>query len=166
MTIVARTTQHSIFAINLLREEYTISIEWQKSIFTLVEGFKIEGVTYADCWTIIPITPCYPITIFYPCYTWIILVFRLYHLRISCLKSDRIRINIPIDTILTKARKNIHLYSLIITSKNTCKAILKWYNRTIKNTIRRKNVITINNRVLAISPHYILTVCRTIFPRK
>ena len=45
-------------------------------------------------------------------------------------------IDIPMNSVLTKTCKDIHLYSFVITTEYACKTILKRNNSTIENTIR------------------------------
>src|SRR5690606_25664193 len=45
VTIVARTTQHSIFSINLFGKQNTVSIERQECIFALKKLLEVECVS-------------------------------------------------------------------------------------------------------------------------
>ena len=135
MTIIAWTAQHRILPINLLWEEYAITIEWQEGILTLIELLEVEGVSNSNCWSVIAVTPCNPITILNPCNTWIVLIFRVDHLRVSCLKRNRLVIDFPVDTVFTKTSEDVHLYRLVIATEHSSEAILKWNDSTVEDTV-------------------------------
>ena len=148
MSIITRTTQHGILAVNLLWEQHTVSVERKESILTLEEFLEIESIGYADSWSVITVTPCNPVAVFNPSDTRVVLVFRLYHISISRLELNRFMINFPVYTILTETCKNIHLDSFVITTENSCKSIPKRNNSTIEYTVRSRNMISSDNRIL------------------
>ena len=153
MTVVARTTQHSIFTIYLLRKKYPIAVKRQEGIFALEEFFEVECITDTNCRSVVTIAPSNPITIFNPGDTRIIFILGLYHLRIPRLKANGLVIYLPIDSVFTKARKDIHLHRLIVTTEYTGKPISERNYRTVENTVGTRNVVTPDNRVLRIAPH-------------
>ena len=136
MSIITGTTQHRILAIDLLREKYTITIERQESIFALEKLLKVKSIGNTNRRAMITITPSHPITVFNPCNTRVVFIFRLNHFRVTCFKLNRFMIDIPMNSVLTKTCKDIHLYSFVITTEYACKTILKRNNSTIENTIR------------------------------
>src|SRR5574344_1678516 len=136
MSIITWTAKHSIFPINFLREKDTVAVERKACFLALEEFLEIECISDAYCRTIISIAPGNPISILYPCYTRVVLVFRLNHISISAFKNDRVMFYLPIYPVFTESGKDIHLNCFIIAAENTCKTFLEFNYSTIKDTIR------------------------------
>ena len=165
MTVIARTAQHSILTIYLLRKKYPVTVKRQKGIFALEEFFEVECIANTDSRSVVTITPGYPVTVFNPGDTRIVFILGLYHLRIPRFETDRLMAYFPIDSVFTKARKDIHLHCLIITTEDTGKSIPERNYRTIENTVGSRNVIASDNRVFRVTPHNVCTTFRAFFPR-
>ena len=135
MSVVARARKHSKLAVNLLWEEHAIAVKGQESVLALVEALEIEGVSDADCRTMIAVAPGNPITVVNPSNAWVVLIFRLYHLRVTSFEHDGFVIDVPVDTILTKSGKDIHLHGLVIAAENASKSVFKGYYGTVEDAV-------------------------------
>jgi len=103
MTGIARTAQHGKVAIDFLRKQHAIPIIRQKSIFQLMECFKIESICHSNGWSMITITPSHIITIFDKTNTWVIAIKPFAYFRIIAFKTKWFFINLPLYTIFAES---------------------------------------------------------------
>ncbi len=164
MTVVARTTQHGIFAIDFFREKDTVAVERQESVLTLEELFEIESISYADCRTMVTVAPCDPVTVTYESDTRIILIVRVDHIRVAGIESYRLMLYLPVDTILAESCKDVHLHGTVIATEHSGITVTKGNDSTIEYTVGYRYLITVDDRVMAESPHDIPATFRTSFP--
>ena len=166
MTIVTRTTQQGILPINLFGKEYAISVERKKGILALIECLEVESIANTYRWSMVTVAPSNPIAVFNPCDAWVILILWFNHLCIPSFEDNRSFIDFPMNTVITEACKDVHLHSFVVATEHPCKAFSKWNDGTVEDTVRRWNVISMDNGVLTVTPHHVLTTLRTVFPRQ
>ena len=123
VSVITRTAQHCIFTIDFLREQNSVSVEWQECIFALIKFFEVECISDSDSWSMITITPCNPVTVFNPGNARIVFIFRFDHISITSLELNRFMVYFPIYTILAESCKNVHLYSFVVATENSCKSV-------------------------------------------
>ena len=165
MATVAGTAQECIFAIEPLRQQYTVAIERQESILALEELLEIESIADTDGGTVVAVAPRNPVAILNPCHARVVFIFGLYHVRIPGLELDWLMLYFPVDAVLAETGKNIHLHRPVVTTEHTGKSVAKRHHCTIEDTVGRRNMVTSDNGILRITPHHVRTICRTLFPR-
>ena len=135
VTVIARPVEHNIPAIDLAREEYTVTVIRQQGIFEKNELFEIEGVSNPNGRTEITITPGYIIAVFQPDNAWIIAILELTDFGIIAAPFDRLMLQLPVDTIITEAAVQVHVPLFIVTAKDTRELPIKGNDRAVENAI-------------------------------
>lgn len=109
---------------------------------------EIECIADTDSRSVITVAPGNPVAVFYPGDTWVILVFRFYHIGVSGLEFDWFVIDVPVDTVFTESRKDIHLYGFVVTTEYSGETVAERYNGTVEYTVGTRYLITSDNRIL------------------
>ena len=148
MSVVAGAAQHSVLAVNLLRKEDAVAVEWQECVLALEELLEVECVSDADGWSVIAVAPCNPVAVFNPCDTRVIFVFRFNHLGVAGLEYYRLVLNLPVYAVLAESCKDVHLYSLVVAAEHSRISILERNDCTVEYAVRCRYGITADNRVL------------------
>ena len=147
-----------------MRKQYSIAIKRQKGVFALKKLFEIECVAYTDGRTVVAVTPCDPVTVFDPSDTGIILVFRFYHIGISCFEFNGLMFDVPMNTVFAESCKDIHLHGFVIATEYSGEPVFKRYYGTVKDAVGRGDMVAVDYRIFRITPHDVRTSCRTVFP--
>jgi predicted alpha-1,2-mannosidase len=136
MTLVYPERQMDMInTIDFLREQNSVAVEWQECIFALIKFFEVECISDSDSWSMITITPCNPVTVFNPGNTRIVFIFRFDHISITSLELNRFMVYFPIYTILAESCKNVHLYSFVVATENSCKSVFIRNNCAVEYTV-------------------------------
>ena len=148
MAVVARAAQHGEPAVNLFREEHAVAVERQKGVLALEEIHEIERVADADRGAMVTVAPRDPVAVFDPRHARVVFIIRVDHLRIARLELDRLMVDIPMDSVLAKTGKDIHLHRTVVATEHACEAILEGHYGAVEDTIGSRYLVTANHRIL------------------
>lgn len=162
MTIVARTAQHRIFAIDFFREKYTVAVERQESVLTLYECLEVVSVSYADRGAVISVTPCDPETVADTGHAWIIFIVTLF----VSFEMNRLMLDVPVHPVRATSGKYIHLHRTVVATEHPGITFTERHDGTVKYTVGGRYGIAVDDRIVALAPHDFVAAGRTVLPRE
>ena len=162
---VRRTREHGEVAIDLLGEQHAVAVVGQEGVLQLVEGLEVGGPCHADGWAVVAVAPCDIVFVLYLAHTWVVAIHPLSHFLVVALETERFFIDVPLLAILREAYVKHHAAVGIIAAENASETIAKGYYGTVEDTVAGGQQVAGDDGVVAATPHYILAVLRTLFPR-
>ena len=147
VTIVRRTAQHSVHAIDLLREEHAIAVERQERVLALEEFLEVESIADADGRTVVAIAPSDPVAVFDPSHTRVIFVVGMDEVSIAALELDRFVSDVPVDAVLAESHKDVHLHRTVVATEDTGIAAIERHYRTVENAVGAWYMIASDDRI-------------------
>ena len=165
MPVVGRPGKHHVFAVDFARKKHAVAVKWQEGIFQLIEFFKIIGVCHPDRRTVIIVAPGHIVPLIDTADTGIITARHAYLLVILTIQRHRGWLDIPVDRITAFCEKQMLLHRHIITAEDTYKMSVLRDDRTVKDTVRTRNLIPFYNRIPAVTPYNLLVPGEALLPR-
>ena len=165
MTIVTRTTQHSVATIDLAREEDAIAIERQKCILQLVESLEVLRPRHSDGGSMVAIAPRDIVATIDLCHSRVVAIDPLPHLGDVAPEVYLIRRDVPGEPISAKPHVETHPPIGVVAPEDTGKPVPERDDGTIEYTVTCRRLVPTDYGILAVSPERGIASLRTILPR-
>ena len=165
MAVVAWTAHHHVVAVDLSREQHTVTVERKECVLKLNKFLEIVGVSNADGRAVIAVAPGYIVFVVDFADTRVITVLSCQNLLVSALKFDRFILDLPVDTVFTSSNENIHTDGTAVAAEYTYISVLERYDCAVEDTVGTFLLIAADDRVLIIAPYRHVLSCWFFLPR-
>src|SRR5664280_926450 len=105
------------------------------------------GITYADGWPVVTVTPGDIVPVFEPAYSWVITVIEPAQLVVFTFKLNPVRVYLPIYAILAPACMDLHIPGCVIAPKNPRETIFIRHHRTVEDAVGTRDCCPGDDRV-------------------
>ena len=80
-------------------------------------------------------------------------------------KLERLMLDLPVDRVIALSEEELLLHHLVVAAEHADERTVLGDYRTVKDTVRGRNVVPSDNRIVVISPDRVRASRRAILPR-
>ena len=169
MAVVGRTGEHHVFAVDLTREQNAVPVIGQVSVRQAVKCLEIIGIRHTDGRSVVLLkrsAPCHIIAVLEEADARVVTGCSADALAgLLAVQLERFMLDLPVKRIHALSEEQLLLHGLVIAAEHPDKCTVLRDYRAVKNTVRRRNIMSSDDRVVVISPDNVRTSGRTILPR-
>ena len=153
---VGWTGQHREAAVDLLGEEHAVAVVRQEGVLHLMECLEIIGPGHADGGPMIAVAPGHVVAALDFHDAGVVAIHPLRDLGDVAGELDGLRLDVPLDAVLGKARVEGHPAVLVVTAEHTGETALERDHRTVEYAVAVREQVSRNHRVGTIAPEDVL----------
>ena len=125
MACVRRTRKEGVVAVDLAREHHSVAVVWEECVLKLVEWLEVLCPCHSDGRSGVAVAPCDIVLVLELAYAWVIAVHPFPYLRDVALELEGLRVELPVDAVLSKSRMEGHPDVGVIHTEHTCISVSK-----------------------------------------
>ena len=134
VTGVARTREHSEVAVDLLREQYAVTVVRQECVLELMECLEVLCPSDADSRSVVAVAPCYIVAVLDEANARVVAVYPLADLLVVALEAERLLIDVPVHTVFRETYVEHHAAVGVVATEYTCEALTERNYCTVEDT--------------------------------
>ena len=117
---IGRAGKHGIAAVYLAGEKHPVAVIRKECILQLMECPEVFRPSHPDCRTMIAVTPCDIVSVIDSAYARVIAVYPFPYLRDVTVESQRLRAELPMQSVHREAGMQGHPDVRVIHTEHPC----------------------------------------------
>ena len=168
MAVVARTREHGELPADLAREQHPVAVERDKGVLQLVERLEIIRPRDTNRRAVVAVAPRHVVLVADLRHARIVAVDPLPDLGVGARQAEVGLVNVPPQAVGREADVQAHAAVRVVAAENAGVVVPAFFERhdgRIENTVRGRQGVAADDRVLRVTPQDLFRTRRALLPR-